>query len=75
MEDNKMGELGWQEYLLFFSIFSIIFFLIALINILKSNFKQSSDKAIWLIVILLLPFLGSLLYFIIGRNQRNKNNF
>ncbi len=74
MEDNKMGELGWQEYLLFFSIFSIIFFLIALINILKSNFKQSSDKAIWLIVILLLPFLGSLLYFIIGRNQRNKNN-
>lgn len=43
---------------------------IALIMALTSDFRGSNDKLIWVIVILLLPLLGSILFFVIGRGQR-----
>ena len=43
--------------------------LLALISALMSNFR-GSDKILWVVIILFLPFLGSVLYFLIGRNQR-----
>ncbi|QFZ55974.1 hypothetical protein FEZ18_02725 [Oceanihabitans sp. IOP_32] len=43
----------------------------ALISILKNNFKNN-DKLIWVLVVLLLPFLGPILYNIIGRPTRVK---
>jgi hypothetical protein len=49
----------------------LIFPLVALISILRNKFPDN-DKLIWVIVVLLLPILGSLLYFVIGRNKRLK---
>ncbi|MCB8995408.1 MAG: PLDc_N domain-containing protein [Bacteroidales bacterium] len=43
---------------------------IAFINLLMSRFKNSTDKVIWLIVIIFIPILGSLLYFLIAPNQK-----
>ena len=51
----------------------IISWIIILVDILRSNFKNSIDKLIWLIVITLIPILGLLLYIIIGRKQKIKN--
>ena len=42
----------------------------ALIDILKNEFDPHQNKVIWVIVVILLPVLGSILYWIIGRNQR-----
>jgi len=52
-------------------IFAIAFILpiIALIDILKSEFKNN-DKLIWTIVVIFLSVIGAILYFTIGRNQR-----
>jgi len=50
----------------------IIFPFICLINILRNEFKNQ-DKLIWVIVVLFLPFLGPLLYLIMGRKQRITN--
>jgi len=52
----------------------VIFFifllpLLALISALMSDFP-GNEKILWVVIILLLPFLGSVLYFLIGRNQR-----
>jgi len=52
----------------------VIFFifllpLLALISALMSDFP-GNEKILWVLIILLLPFLGSVLYFLIGRNQR-----
>ena len=61
--------------LLFWSVFSILILVlpvVALLNLLKSNFKDSTTKLIWVVVILLLPVAGSILYFIVGRRQRIK---
>jgi hypothetical protein len=43
---------------------------LALVDILRSDFEQSSNKLVWTIVVILLPFIGSLIYFLIGRNQK-----
>lgn len=50
-------------------LFIFLIPLLALISALMSDFP-GNEKILWVLIILLLPFLGSLLYFLIGRNQR-----
>ena len=57
--------LTWQLLMLF----SIGLWVYCLIDILKNRFEQN-DKLIWLLVVLLVPFLGSLLYLFIGKNKK-----
>ncbi|PLY09989.1 MAG: hypothetical protein C0626_07215 [Arcobacter sp.] len=40
-----------------------------LIDILKSEF-DGANKLIWLIVVFVLPFVGAILYYFIGRKQK-----
>jgi hypothetical protein len=47
-----------------------LLWIIALVDILKSNFKDSNNKILWVLVVILLPVIGSILYFIIGKNQK-----
>jgi hypothetical protein len=63
--------LGGAEILilLFIVIPFLIIPVIALIDILRHEFN-GNDKLIWVLVVLLLPVLGSILYFIIGREKR-----
>jgi hypothetical protein len=63
-----VGALGGLEILLFF-IIPLVLWLWALIDCLKSNFS-SSNKLIWILLIIFLPILGSILYLVIGRGQR-----
>ena len=49
------------------SVLCLIMWIIALIDCLKSS---SPNKVVWIIVIILLPFLGSLLWFLIGKSSR-----
>ena len=66
-----IGGLGTGE-LIFLIVFLgglVLFPLVMLIDALKSTFRDSTTKLIWVLVILLMPFLGALIYLIIGRNQ------
>lgn len=54
---------------LVFLVLGIFLPIIALIDILRNNF-QNNDKLIWVLVILFLPMLNSILYFLIGKKQR-----
>ena len=48
------------------SVLWFIFWIVALVDCIKGN---SPNKVIWIIVIILLPFLGSILYFALGRSR------
>ena len=50
-------------------LFIFLIPLLALISALMSDFP-GNEKILWVLIILLLPFLGSVLYFLIGRNQQ-----
>ena len=65
-----MENLGFIEILIILLV--LILPLIALIDILKSDFQKNVNKIIWVLVTLLLPIVGSILYFIIGKKQKLK---
>jgi hypothetical protein len=41
----------------------------ALISVLMNEFP-GNEKIMWVLIIIFLPFLGSLLYFLMGRDKR-----
>ncbi|WP_394331368.1 PLDc N-terminal domain-containing protein [Roseivirga misakiensis] len=51
-------------------IIPFLIVLAALIDIVKNEFEPSQNKLIWVIVVILIPVLGSILYFFIGRSQK-----
>jgi hypothetical protein len=65
--EKFVGLARTQTIALFF--FNLVILLFALVNILRNNFK-GNYKLLWLFAVLLLPFLGPLCYFVIGRKQK-----
>jgi hypothetical protein len=67
-----IGGLGTSEVLVMsiFGCFPFLLVIFALVDILSSNFRDSNTKLIWVIVVVFVPVLGSILYFIMGRNQK-----
>ncbi len=64
--------LGGLELLFIVVVLGVLFLLplIALVDVIRSDFRGPNDKLIWVIVILFLNIVGALLYLVIGRNQR-----
>ncbi|MWN78207.1 hypothetical protein GQR60_17875 [Labilibaculum sp. A4] len=62
---------GISIFMLIILVFVILLPLIALIDIVKNEFTNS-NKLIWVLVVLLFPFIGTILYFIIGTKQKIK---
>ena len=50
----------------FLSILWSVLWIVAIIDCAKSD---NPNKVVWIVVIILLPFLGSILYFIFGRRN------
>jgi preprotein translocase subunit YajC len=50
-------------------VLPFIFWLWALIDILKNDFK-GSNKIVWLLLVIFIPVLGFVLYFLIGKKQK-----
>ena len=48
------------------SILWFVLWITALVDCLKSS---NPSKVVWVIVIILLPFLGSILYFVLGKSN------
>ena len=42
----------------------------ALIDIIRSQFRDSSNKTNWILIVILAPVIGGILYFILGVKQK-----
>jgi len=62
----------WQTLLLIIIAVLTILPVIAIIDIAKGEFKGGNDKLIWILVVLFLNPLGTLIYFLIGKDQKVK---
>lgn len=61
--------LGIFEIIIILFLVGFIPFILAFIDILKSEFT-GSNKLIWLLAVLFAPVIGSIAYFFIGRKQK-----
>lgn len=69
-----IGGLGPAEFLIILFIVGIpaALWLWAIIDLLTSEFENSVNKVVWLIAVAFIPFLGAVLYLLIGRRQKVK---
>ena len=62
---------GWETPLLILLILLPIgIWLAALIDIIRSRFKNDTDRLLWIVVVTLAPFIGVLLYWILGKRYK-----
>lgn len=64
-----MGNLTTVEITIVLSILFLPIFLwvFAIIDLFRREFKDQSNKIIWALIILLIPFFGPVSYFLFGR--------
>ena len=65
------GIFGLIEILIFLTVIFItaVLPILALIDILRSDF-MGNNKIMWVLIILFMNIIGSILYFLIGKNQK-----
>lgn len=63
-----MEALGWT--ILILAIIAIALYIFGIVDIVKGSFRGDSEKIIWLIVVLIFPILGVLIYLLFGRSHR-----
>ena len=64
---NYIGQ--WQWIIIISTLVLFILPIIALIDIIKSDFK-GNNKLIWVIIVIFLTLPGIILYYAIGRSQK-----
>lgn len=66
-----LGMIGPQELIivLIVGLFFFLLPLIAIIDIVRSKF-EGNMQLIWVLIVIFFNIIGSILYFVIGRNQK-----
>jgi len=64
-----MGFGEVELLVIFFVLFGSIPCILALIDILRSEFN-GNNKLVWLLVVTVFPLFGALLYLVLGRKQK-----
>ncbi len=68
-----LGFVGPQEIIiLLLGLFLFLLPVIALVDIIRNEFT-GNNKLIWVLIVIFFNILGSILYFIMGKNQKIKN--
>ncbi|WP_425636678.1 PLDc N-terminal domain-containing protein [Algoriphagus yeomjeoni] len=48
----------------------LIIYAITIFDVVSSRFANPNDKLIWVVIVVLLPLVGAILWFLIGRGKR-----
>lgn len=70
MDFYLIGSPGGFEVIILLYVGILALPIAALISILSNAFPDNTQKLIWVIVVIFIPILGSIIYFIIGRRQQ-----
>jgi len=54
----------------FLGLIGLAIYAYTIYDVVTSNFANDSDKIIWILIVALVPFLGTVLWFVIGRGKR-----
>lgn len=68
-----LGLVGPQEVIiLLLGLLLFVLPVIALVDIIRNEFT-GNNKLIWVLIVIFFNILGSILYFIMGKNQKIKS--
>jgi len=67
-----MGAIGVTEVIIILLLLVVLILpIIALVNILRNKFKNN-DKLVWVVIVILIPLIGSILYFALGERSKSE---
>jgi len=66
---------GYGMLLQFLGLLLVMFWVYALYDCLKSTFKEPNQKLIWLVLIILVPYLGPVMYIGLSKKGKLKRKF
>jgi hypothetical protein len=53
-----------------FGTIGLIIYIYTIFDVVRSKFFNSSDRLVWLLIVILVPLVGTIFWFLIGRNKR-----
>jgi hypothetical protein len=59
----------FQGGFMLFMLGSVVVWIVALVDVVKREFKEPNDKLIWVLVVCLTQFIGALIYLAVGRQK------
>ena len=64
--------MGWIVILIItlLGLLALLMPVVALVDIVRNEFKSDTNKLTWVLLVFFLPILGSILYFLIGVNDK-----
>jgi hypothetical protein len=65
-------NIGFAELIILLAggIIPIALIIYCVIDIVRSEFETANTRLLWLLIVLLAPFIGSLIYLAVGRSQK-----
>ncbi len=51
-------------------IIGLAIYAFTIYDVVISNFADQNNKLLWLLIVILVPFLGTILWFLVGRSKR-----
>ncbi|MDO9552452.1 MULTISPECIES: PLDc N-terminal domain-containing protein [Rhodonellum] len=51
-------------------IIGLAIYAFTIYDVITSGFGTGNDKIVWILVVIFLPFLGTILWFLFGRKNR-----
>lgn len=66
----SMSSFGVQEIILMTMVVMFGIWIAAIIDIVRSNFSDSNQKLVWILIVIFVPFIGTILYFTLGRASK-----
>ena len=70
IDPSVIESSGFIASIILLAIGIFLIWLATIIDIVKNEFKRDADKIVWFLFVMVLPPLGVLLYFFIGRFQK-----
>jgi prolipoprotein diacylglyceryltransferase len=59
-------------FILIFIIITTIFWIWMIIDVAKRNFKNENDKILWILLVVLLGFIGAIIYYFVIKHPNKK---
>jgi hypothetical protein len=60
---------GWHLLLILPMIAAAVLWFVAIWSIAKAELISGTERAVWILIVIVAPFLGAVLWFAIGRRR------
>ena len=63
-----------ESLIILIFVVPFILMVIAVVDLVKRDFNNSTDKIVWLLISVLIPVVGPLMYLLFGKKKSKRRN-